>query len=137
MSVQVKNGQVRSAPSFLGKIVAKLSYGTRVDVVEQTGSWNKVALSGKASEGWMHVSALTPKEIVLNPGASDVEKAASSDEIALAGKGFNEQVEGAFKKKNPNIDFNQIDKMEKIVVSQNDMQQFLKLGGLTPEGGSK
>ena len=65
-----------------------------------------------------------------------VEKAASSDEIALAGKGFNEQVEGEFKKKNPNIDFKQIDRMEKIVVSQNNMQQFLKSGGLSPKGGS-
>jgi len=137
MSVQVKNGQVRSVPSFLGKIIAKLSYGATVNVLEQTGSWNKVALSGNAGEGWMHASALTTKKIVLNPGDADVEKAASSDEIALAGKGFNEQVEGEFKKKNPAIDFVRIDKMEKIVVSQNEMQQFVKLGGLTPEGGSQ
>jgi len=137
MSVQVKNGQVRSVPSFLGKIIANLSYGATVAVLEQTGSWNKVAIPGKSSEGWMHVSALTAKKIVLNPGETDVEKAASSDEIALAGKGFNRQVEGEFKKKNPDIDFARIDKMEKIVVSQNEMQQFVKLGGLTPEGGSK
>ena len=135
MSIQVKNGQVRSAPSFLGKIVAKLSYGDRVDVLEEKGSWSKVTLAGKGSEGWIHVSALTTKTIVLNPGAEDVEKSASSDEIALAGKGFNEQVEGEFKKKNPKIDFTQIDKMEKIVVSQSKMQQFLKQGGLRPEGG--
>jgi hypothetical protein len=85
----------------------------------------------------MHVSALTTKEIVLNPGSEDVEKAASSDEIALAGKGFNEQVEGEFRKKNPDIDFRRIDRMEKIVVAQNEMQRFLKRGGLAPQGGSK
>lgn len=137
MTVQVKSGQVRSLPSFLGKIVAKLSYGDQVDVLEVKGSWKKVSLTGKSSEGWMHVSALTTKEIVLNPGSEDVEKAASSDEIALAGKGFNEQVEGEFKKKNPDVDFTRIDKMERIVVSQNEIQEFLKRGGLTAEGGSK
>ncbi|MBN2467525.1 MAG: SH3 domain-containing protein [Deltaproteobacteria bacterium] len=137
MSVQVKQGCVRSTPSFLGKIVASLAYGDRVDVLEEKDPWAKICVSGKKCEGWMHVSALTNKKIVLKAGAEDVEKAASSDEVALAGKGFNEQVEGEFKKKNPKIDFAWVDKMEKIVVSQNAMQTFLKEGGVNPEGGAQ
>ena len=47
MSVQIKEGQVRSTPSFLGTIVAKLSYGERVEVIQDQGSWKKVAVAGR------------------------------------------------------------------------------------------
>jgi hypothetical protein len=135
MSVQVKSGELRLTPSFLGKIVARLYYGDRIYVIEEKGSWRRVGLSAGAAEGWIHASALTPKKIVLQAGAKDVETAASSDELALAGKGFNQQVESEFKAKNPNLDFAWIDKMETYVVSEKEMKQFLKTGGLSPEGG--
>jgi len=135
MSIQVKKGELRLAPSFLGKIVARLYYGDRVYVLEEKGSWRKVGLSAGAAEGWIHASALTPKTIVLRAGAKDVETAASSDELALAGKGFNQQVESEFKAKNPNLDFAWIDKMETYVVSEEEMKQFLEKGRLSPEGG--
>ena len=135
MSVQVKTGQLRLTPSFLGKIVARLYYGDRIYVIEEKGSWLRVGLSAGAAEGWIHESALTPKKIVLQAGAKDIETAASSDELALAGKGFNQQVESEFRAKNPNLDFTWIDKMEAFVVAENEMKQFLKKGGLSPEGG--
>ncbi|UCD31824.1 MAG: SH3 domain-containing protein [Desulfobacterales bacterium] len=135
MSIQVKKGELRLAPSFLGKIVAQLYYGDRVYVLENKGSWSKVGLSAGAAEGWIHASALTPKVIVLKAGAKDVEAAASGDELALAGKGFNQQVESEFRAKNPNLDFTWIDKMETYVVSEQEMKRFLKKGELSPEGG--
>ena len=135
MSVQIKKGELRLSPSFLGKIVAQLYYGDRVYVLEEKGSWSKVGLSEGAAEGWIHSSALTPKKIVLRAGAEDVEAAASSDELALAGKGFNQQVESEFRAKNPNLDFTWIDKMETYVVSEKEMKRFLKEGELSPEGG--
>ena len=134
MSVQVKTGHVRSTPSFLGKIVATLSYGDPVQVQDAKGPWRQVDLSN-AGNGWIHMSSLTRKKIILNPGEADVEQAAASDEIALAGKGFNEQVEGEFKAQNPAIDYTWIDKMEKIVISQDQMIQFLNQGDLKPKGG--
>ncbi len=135
MSVQIKQGELRARPSFLGTIVARLSYGDQVEMRGRQGSWLKVGFERQGVEGWMHSSALTTKKIVLRAGDQDVRQAASSDELALAGKGFNQQVEDAYKTKNPNIDFAWIDKMEKIVVSQNDMRVFLQEGQVTPEGG--
>ena len=137
MSIQVKTGEIRSTPSFLGKILTRLSYGDRVEMMAEKGAWMRVGLHGKVERGWIHGSALTGKKIVLNPGTADVRAAASSDEIALAGKGFNEQVEGEFKAKNPDIHYAVIDKMETIVVSQEQMLEFLKAGGLSPEGGAQ
>jgi SH3-like domain-containing protein len=65
MSVQVKKGDMRATPQFLGKIVSTLSYGDRVEVLESRESWLRVAPSGKNVTGWMHSSALSEKRIVL------------------------------------------------------------------------
>jgi len=135
MSVQIKEGTLRSRPSFLGGIVGRVAYGDRVVIRGRQGSWLKVGFEGQSVEGWIHSSALTSKKIVLRAGDQDVRQAASSDELALAGKGFNQQVEDAFKTKNPKVDFSWVDKMEQIVVSQNEMQAFLQEGNVTPKGG--
>ncbi len=137
MSVQVKKGTVRSTPSFLGKIIASLNYGDQVVVKEEQNSWSKIDVPGIYTDGWMHTSALSSKTILLKPGASDVEQAATNDELTLAGRGFNQDVEDKFKSQNPRIDFTWVDRMEKMVVSQNEIQTFVKDGELYPEGGSK
>ncbi len=104
MSVQVKQSHIRKTASFLGPVLGVLAYGDKVSVVgDDNPDWIKVKAG--AGSGFVHSSALTTKEVILNPGAQDVEKAASSDEIALAGKGFNDQVEGAFRAKNPHLNF--------------------------------
>ena len=137
MSVQVRKSQIRSSPSYLGKIVASLAYGDRVDVLEQKGAWAQVQKQGSKKKGWMNQSALTPKKIVLKAGDADVAKAASSDEVALAGKGFNKEVEKKFRAKNPKVNFKDVDKMEKKVISQQKMLKFLKQGKLSPQGGAQ
>jgi hypothetical protein len=134
MSVQVKKCQLRNQPSFLGKIVSNLAYGDQVNVLEEKESWYNVEPSAKSGAGWVHVSALSAKKIILNPDSKDIKESTSSEEIALAGKGFNQQVEDEYKRQN-NVDFSWVDRMEKIVVSQNEMQSFLEQGDLKAEGG--
>lgn len=135
MSVQVKKCQLRNQPSFMGKIVTTLAYGDQVTVSEEKESWLNVVPSAKGSGGWVHVSALSAKQIVLNPDSRDVPGSTSSGEIALAGKGFNQQVEQEYKKQNRNVDFSWVDKMEQIVVTQQEIRSFLQQGGLNGEGG--
>ena len=135
MSVQVKNGQMRATPSFLGQLVGPLNYGDRLQVLEQQADWSKVTGPG-GQTGWVHTSALTKKKIVMKAGEQNAQSAASGDELALAGKGFNSAVEADFKARNQNVDFTWVDKMEHIKVSPESMQQFLKDGGIQPaEGG--
>jgi Bacterial SH3 domain len=135
MSIQVNKGEIRSTPSFLGAIVARVSYGERVYVREEKGPWVKVSLPGNTTEGWIHESALTVKKIVFNAGEANVQTSASGNELALAGKGFNQQVENEFKEKNPKLNYAWINRMEKFVVSEKQIKQFLKEGKLSPEGG--
>jgi hypothetical protein len=135
MSVQVKKCQLRNQPSFMGSIVTTLAYGDQVTVSEEKESWLNVVASAKGSSGWVHVSALSAKQIVLNPDSRDVPGSTTSGEIALAGKGFNQQVEQEYKKQNRGVDFSWVDKMEQIVIPQQDIQSFLQEGGLAGEGG--
>jgi len=137
MSVQVKKGDVRSTPNFLGKIVTNLAYGDRVEVLETRGSWLRVAPAGRGAAGWMHASALSEKRIVLKAGAKDAKVAASGGELALAGKGFNADVEAEFKSRNRNLDFSLIDRMQAAEVPQEKIALFLKEGGLAAEGGAR
>jgi len=134
MSVQVKNGQARSSPSFLSKIIVTLSYGARVDIIEEKNSWFQIKIPGTTTSGWMHTTALTPNKIILSAGTEEVNQAATRDELVLAGKGFNKQVEGEFKAKNPQLDYTLINAMEQVVVSQAQIEQFLKEGELSPKG---
>ena len=134
MSVQVKEGQLRSTPSFLGTIVAKLSYGDKVEIMQDQGSWKKVAVRGGV-QGWIHVSALTTKNIVLKAGAGNVQTSATSGEIALAGKGFSEEIEKQYKKLNRNLDYAWVDRMERFQVTPEQMQAFLNQGHVVPPAG--
>ena len=137
MSVQVKTTPLRDTPSFVGKAGATLSYGDRVEVMNTQGAWAKVSAPGGLT-GWVHTSALSSKKIVLKSGQVTAQSKASSDELALAGKGFNSDVEGEFKKQHQNIDFNWINKMEKMIVSSGETQSFLKEGSVAPkEGGAQ
>ncbi|MDM8523878.1 SH3 domain-containing protein [Desulfococcaceae bacterium HSG8] len=136
MNVQVKQTQVRSAPSFLGKIVIRLSYGDSVRVIRKKGAWVRVG-AGTGIEGWMHNSALTEKEIMLRAGAGNVSQAVTGNEVALAGKGFNKQVEQEFRTKNPHLDFSWIDRMEMITIPQDGLQSFMETGELSAGGGAR
>lgn len=138
MSIQIKESQLRITPSFLGKITAKLSYGERVTVLQEKGAWKKVSIPGKNVQGWIHETALTSKSIVLKAGRGTVGTSVTGREIALAGKGFNEEVEAQYKKNNKNLDYTWINQMETMKVSPEQMEDFIAGGNLVfgAEGGN-
>jgi hypothetical protein len=136
LSVQVKQGQMRSAPSFLGKVTATLVYGDKVELIEDKGAWKMVTI--RKIKGWMHMSALTAKAITLQAGKANVKTGATSGELALAGKGFNAKVEAEFKSKNRHLDYATVDQMEKRFTFRPDhLQAFIKQGQIRPEGNER
>ena len=128
-----RRSAVRATASFLGKVQATLAYGDRVTVVEKKAPWTKVKTAAGAV-GWMHTSALSPKKIVLAAGKGEVGTGASSEELALAGKGFNSDVEAEFKAKHGTANFDAVDRMEKRCVEPSAVVEFLKSGGVAPAG---
>ncbi len=135
MSVQVRKAEIRDTPNFLGRVVSSLAYGDKVTVDGQDGPWTKVSAGNAA--GWVHNSALTTRNIVLQSGTA-AEATASSGEMALAGKGFNADVEKQFKDNHKDIDFKWVDRMEKIVIAPNRIKAFADEGSLTStQGGAR
>jgi hypothetical protein len=133
MSVTVKETQVRQNPSFMGKVLATLAYGDRVEVVEEQRGWAKVVIPGGTGQGWVNLSALTKKRIVMKAGAKDVDRSASGSEVALAGKGFNEEVEEKYKQ-DKNLDYTWIDRMETFVFPPEQLAVFMTEAGLSLGG---
>lgn len=133
MSVQVRETEVRVMPSFLGKTLIKVRYGQQVAVRKEGESWCDVTFKGR--RGWMHKAALTTKKIILEDSAP-AEVDASEDEITLAGKGFNKQVEDEYRERHGNDGFEWVDKAEKYKVTQVEILEFLSSGDLQPRGGT-
>jgi len=136
MSVTVKQTQVRDKPSFLGKILGVLNYADRVTVLDDSNkAWIKVTGPDGKLTGWVSASALTTKKIELAAGSENVQQSASSGEVALAGKGFNETVEQQYKA-DGKLDYTWVDKMEKITVDPDNLAAFIHQGALSAgEGG--
>ncbi len=136
MRVQVQTGQVRGTASFLGQVVTTLPYGQAVETTGTQGAWQQVR-TADGKTGWMHSSALTTKRISAQTGGAAVASGASGDELALAGKGFNADVEAQFKKEHAEIDFSWVDKMVKMNASSSQIETFVKMGGLRQNGGAQ
>ena len=133
LTVQVSSTRLREDAKFWAASIETVSAGAALNEVARSGAWIQVrSVSGKT--GWVHESAVMSKRVVLGGGSRTADTVASSDEIALAGKGFNEQVEGEYKKANTGLDFKAVDRMATFTVSEEEALQFLKDGKLADWG---
>ena len=136
MSVKVKETQIRATPTYLGKILAIARYGDRLEVLEKQNGWAKVNLPSGKGQGWVNLSALQDKRIALKAGDAAATSGASSGEVALAGKGFNKEVEAQYRDEKQ-LDYTWIDRMEGYRVSPEQIMAFLQAGGLPVPGGAQ
>ncbi len=132
-----KKTSIRADKQFFAPAVATAKYMDKLKVIEEKGGWYKVSFAGKT--GWVHGSAVAggkktgagkKKKGLSLFGKKEDPKKVSQDDVALAGKGFNEQVEKDYKKKNPKLAFKAVDEMEKINVEDKKLAGFIKAGNL-------
>ena len=137
MSVVVKETQIRATPSYMGKILGTAKYGEPLEVLQQQNGWAKVNLPAGKGQGWVHLSALSEKRVALKAGDAQATSGASSGEVALAGKGFNKEVEAQYRDENQ-LDYTWVDRMESFRVSPEAAAAFLQQGGVqAPAGGAE
>lgn len=94
-------------------------------------------MTAHGKKGYVHASAVG-EGAGSKEGSSffdDDNKSPSGDDVALAGKGFNPQVEKEYQTKNPTLNFAAVDTMEKITVPDAQLAAFAKAGQLSPKGG--
>jgi len=128
LSVQVRKAKVRAKPSQLGKVVATVPYGTEVQAGTLQRGWYPVTTKD-GKKGWLHKSALSTKRIAMRSGTTDAATGVSSDEVALAGKGFNEQVENKLKS-DGKLDYTWVDRMAGFEVDADQIRAFRAQGHL-------
>lgn len=139
LTVTKKETKLRTQKKLLAPSAANLVEGDRVVMVSKEGPWVKATYTpaGKSAvTGWVHESDVTAKSDVRLSGQGIREKYSVS-EAEAARKGFNPQVEKAYRDNNPNLEavFALVDKLEKAPVSEAEVEQFLREGRLLKEGG--
>ena len=128
LSVQVREVQVKSSPNYLSATVGTLSYGASVDVVNEEGSWLQIS----QPKGYIPKNATGTAKANVDASKNYAAKGVSHDETALAGKGFNPQVESQYKKNNASLAaaYAQVDKVEAMTVPLPELNQFILAGQL-------
>lgn len=107
--ISVSGTRLLSRHSAFSKTIDRLDAGTQVTVIKKYGSYLKVKTSD--SQGWIAARSVQTKKPKI--GYSDKKTSdTSSEEVAAATKGFNSDVEGQYKKDNPKLDYDGLDKIE-------------------------
>jgi uncharacterized protein YgiM (DUF1202 family) len=125
--VAVRTAQLKSSTGFFASSRGALSYGDQVTVLQTKGKWVEVRSSARSSlSGWINASNLTSRRIIAAGSAAS----ASANEIALAGKGFNEEVENAYRASGK-ANYAGVDQTEAQQVSEQELYAFLTEGRLS------
>lgn len=135
LKVSQPNQSLYPDPDFASTPVGSVPVGAEVNVERQAGDWYKVEYQGKT--GWLNRQAFPPPATGSKFSLGGLltgtpVKQTSSDEVALAGKGFTPEVESGYRAKHPEMDFAQVDKIESIKVDSATLQAFIKEGDLKP-----
>ena len=134
--VKVKTTAVRKEPKFYAATVATLKAGAPLEKLAAKDGWFQVKTKTGVT-GWVHSSAIDTKKFDLMAMDKTMKTEASSSEVALASKGFNKQVEDAYKARNQAANFAAVDRMEALKALAADIEAFLKRGRLGEFGGAK
>jgi hypothetical protein len=122
-------------PDFASTPIASVPEGAELNVETQAGDWYKVEYQGKT--GWINRQAFGKPQASSGfslPGllTGKPVKETSSDEVALAGKGFTPEIENSYRAKHPELSFALVDRVETFTVPSAKLQAFIKEGDLKP-----
>ena len=125
MYAAVKDLELRSSSGHFASVKGKLEYGEAVTVIRADGNWLEVrSNTNSALSGWTAASNLTSRRLVAGSTATTTAR-----EVALAGKGFNREVENSYKT-DTKLNYTEVDNAEAIQVSDADLQKFITEGNL-------
>jgi len=136
LTVKVQSTGLRSTPKFYSPAVQTLSAGQKVEKIAVQNGWIQVKTAGGVV-GWVHSSAVEVPKFDLMASNTALKTQASTSEVALAGKGFNKQVEESYRAKHKDVSFVWVDKMLQIKIAAAKIEEFMKKGKLGEFGGGR
>ncbi|MGQ0811689.1 MAG: SH3 domain-containing protein [Nitrospiraceae bacterium] len=134
--VQAKTAQLRSGKTSLDQVVANLKYGEALEVINREGSWLEVRTAG-GKQGWIFGS----KTSSTKPSGGDdgfaqvgrsMRRGDASGTTASAGaRGLDKVSEGYANRTGITPrDREAVDRMTAYQIPDQDVEEFLKEGGL-------
>jgi Bacterial SH3 domain len=152
VAVTVKQTSVRSDHQFFAPTLATAHFTERLEVLGEEQGWYRVRYG--AVTGWVHSSAVSEagRGGGAAPGAlsgvgsalgvlagrapepASTNKGYTEDEVALAGKGFNQNVEEQYRSRYPRADFSAVDKLERLHAGSDEIRKFASAGHLIAVG---
>jgi uncharacterized protein YgiM (DUF1202 family) len=135
--VTAREAKIRAKKTLLGSTIpgGDVKEGDRVTVNSQEDPWFNVTFG--TVTGWLHGSALTDRKGVVLSGQADSVRYTGQD-VSAGKKGFNEDVERAYKTENPNLAgaFAEVDRIQATKIPEEELVKFAEAGKLkAAEGG--
>jgi uncharacterized protein YgiM (DUF1202 family) len=125
MYVAVKTAALKASTGAFAGTTGTLTYGEKVTVIQINGKNAEIkSTANPSTTGWIPLANLSAKQVVTGTSST-----ASAKEISLAGKGFNQEVENAYKAKGK-VNYADVDKIETQSVKDADLKKFLEDGRL-------
>lgn len=126
MYISAEKIGLKSSTSFFAKQLETLNYGQQVLVLETKGKWSKVQpVDNIEVSGWISSSLLSKRKLL----SSFNNFSATTDELALAGKGFSASDNWGKDKAN----YNAVNQIEKQSISNEELLNFIQEGELKNE----
>jgi len=122
--ISSRTATLKTSTGFFASESGTLQMGDQATVLQVSGNYAQVRSTANSSlSGWTAVSNLSARQIVSTGSG------ASASEVALAGKGFNQEVENAYKAEG-SLNYADVDRTEAISVSRDDLFAFITEGRL-------
>jgi SH3-like domain-containing protein len=123
-------------PKFYAAALLTLGAGEKIEKISSQDGWIQVRTSNGAV-GWIHSSAVQVQKFDLLAMDKGLKTQASASEVALAGKGFNKQVEESYRAKHGEVNFVWVDRMLLIRIPASEVEEFMRKGKLGEFRGAK
>jgi SH3-like domain-containing protein len=136
LTVKVQSTSLRGTPKFYAPAMQPLNAGAKLEKIATQDGWIQVRTSGGAV-GWVHSSAVEVPKFDLMASDRGLKTQASASEVALAGKGFNKQVEESYRAKHKELSYTWVDRMLQIKIAAAKVEEFMKKGKLGEFGGGR
>jgi len=127
IQVTTRENAIRSDCRFFAPVKLKVALGDPLTVKGRKGDWYLV--SAKGVSGCIHKSAVESRSF-SSAGRKASAGGASADEVSLAGKGFNPQVEAGYRTSGKSLNYAAVDEIVKYSVGEKSLETFVLQGGL-------
>ena len=125
MWVAVRTLNVKASTGFFAATRSTLEYGAQVSVLRINGTWAEIRSAANTSiTGWVKTASLSARRVVADGAAT-----ATASEVALAGKGFNQEIENSYRASGE-LNYDAVDRIEALQVPPGELHAFLQEGQL-------